>query len=33
MKLIKKGLFGYSLMNYEAGYLFEKIIKKFTPKE
>ncbi len=25
-KLIEKGYYGYSLMNYEAGYLFEKTL-------
>ncbi|HMN50424.1 MAG TPA: hypothetical protein PKD67_14870, partial [Ignavibacteriaceae bacterium] len=30
--LIAKGYFGYSLMNYEAGYLFEKTLNKFLPK-
>ena len=31
-KLIEKGFVGYSLMNYEAGYLFEKTLHKFLPK-
>lgn len=31
-ELISKGYFGYSLMNYEAGYLFEKTLNKFLPK-
>ncbi|MDP2362271.1 MAG: hypothetical protein Q8M94_00725, partial [Ignavibacteria bacterium] len=31
-KLINKGFVGYSLMNYEAGYLFEKTLNKFLPK-
>lgn len=30
--LIRKGFYGYSLMNYEAGYLFEKTLNKFLPK-
>lgn len=30
--LIADGLVGYSLMNYEAGYLFEKRLNKFLPK-
>ncbi len=30
--LIRKGLCGYSLINYEAGYLFEKKLHKFLPK-
>lgn len=30
--LIAGGLVGYSLMNYEAGYLFEKTLNKFLPK-
>jgi len=31
-ELIEKGFYGYSLMNYEAGYLFEKTLNKFLPK-
>ncbi len=31
-ELIEKGLFGYSLMNYESGYLFEKTLDKYLPK-
>ena len=31
-ELIEKGLFGYSLMNYESGYLFEKTLHKYLPK-
>lgn len=31
-KLIEKGFVGYSLMNYEAGYLFEKSLNKYLPK-
>jgi len=31
-ELIEKGYYGYSLMNYEAGYLFEKTLNKFLPK-
>ncbi len=30
--LIADGFVGYSLMNYEAGYLFEKTLNKFLPK-
>lgn len=30
--LIAKGFIGYSLMNYEAGYLFEKNLYKYLPK-
>jgi para-aminobenzoate synthetase / 4-amino-4-deoxychorismate lyase len=30
--LIDKGFYGYSLINYEAGYLFEKTLNKFLPK-
>ena len=30
--LIDKGYFGYSLLNYEAGYLFEKTLNKYLPK-
>ncbi len=30
--LIADGFIGYSLMNYEAGYLFEKTLNKFLPK-
>ncbi|HEX9251404.1 MAG TPA: aminodeoxychorismate synthase component I, partial [Ignavibacteriaceae bacterium] len=30
--LIADGLVGYSLMNYEAGYLFEKTLNKYLPK-
>jgi para-aminobenzoate synthetase/4-amino-4-deoxychorismate lyase len=30
--LIADGFIGYSLMNYEAGYLFEKSLNKFLPK-
>jgi len=30
--LIDDGFVGYSLMNYEAGYLFEKTLNKFLPK-
>ena len=30
--LVNKGFFGYSLMNYEAGYLFEKTLNKYLPK-
>ena len=30
--LIADGFAGYSLMNYEAGYLFEKTLHKFLPK-
>ena len=30
--LIAGGFVGYSLMNYEAGYLFEKTLHKFLPK-
>jgi para-aminobenzoate synthetase/4-amino-4-deoxychorismate lyase len=31
-ELVKKGFVGYSLMNYEAGYLFEKTLHKLLPK-
>lgn len=31
-ELVAEGYFGYSLMNYEAGYLFEKTLNKFLPK-
>ncbi|MEO8231371.1 MAG: aminodeoxychorismate synthase component I [Ignavibacteriota bacterium] len=31
-KLIEKGFVGYSLINYEAGYLFEKNLNKYLPK-
>ena len=31
--LIEKGYYGYSLMNYEAGYLFEKTLNKYLPKD
>lgn len=31
-KLIEKGCVGYSLMTYEAGYLFEKTLHKYLPK-
>ncbi|HEX9251986.1 MAG TPA: hypothetical protein VF870_07065, partial [Ignavibacteriaceae bacterium] len=30
--LISDGLVGYSLMTYEAGYLFEKTLNKYLPK-
>ena len=30
--LINKGFYGYSLINYEAGYLFEKTLNKYLPK-
>ena len=30
--LVDKGYFGYSLLNYEAGYLFEKTLNKYLPK-
>src|SRR3989339_1799602 len=30
--LIEKGYFGYSLLNYEAGYLFENTLNKYLPK-
>ena len=30
--LINRGFYGYSLMNYEAGYLFEKTMNKYLPK-
>lgn len=30
--IIADGFVGYSLMNYEAGYLFEKTLNKFLPK-
>ncbi|HRP93466.1 MAG TPA: aminodeoxychorismate synthase component I [Ignavibacteriaceae bacterium] len=29
---IEKGLIGYSLLNYEAGYLFEKRLNRYLPK-
>ena len=32
-KHIQKGFIGYSLLNYEAGYLFEKSLNKYSPKE
>ncbi|MFZ2324090.1 MAG: aminodeoxychorismate synthase component I [Ignavibacteriaceae bacterium] len=32
-KLIGNGFYGYSLMNYEAGYLFEKSLNKYLPKD
>ncbi len=31
-KSIEKGLYGYSLINYEAGYLFEKTLNRYLPK-
>lgn len=31
-QLIEKGFYGYSLLNYEAGYLFEKSLNNFLPK-
>ncbi len=31
-ELIVKGFYGYSLINYEAGYLLEKSLNKFLPK-
>jgi para-aminobenzoate synthetase/4-amino-4-deoxychorismate lyase len=31
-RLIEKGFVGYSLMNYEAGYLFEKTLNKYLPR-
>ncbi len=31
-ELIEKGFYGYSLMNYEAGYLFEKTLNKYLSK-
>ncbi len=31
-KLVAKGFYGYSLLNYEAGYLFEKTLSKYLPK-
>jgi para-aminobenzoate synthetase / 4-amino-4-deoxychorismate lyase len=31
-ELVRKGFVGYSLLNYEAGYLFEKTFHKFLPK-
>ncbi|MFZ1519424.1 MAG: aminodeoxychorismate synthase component I [Ignavibacteriaceae bacterium] len=31
-EIVKKGFVGYSLLNYEAGYLLEKTLNKFLPK-
>ena len=31
-ELVAEGYFGYSFMNYEAGYLFEKSLNKFLPR-
>lgn len=31
-KLVAKDLYGYSLLNYEAGYLFEKTLSEILPK-
>ncbi len=31
-ELVAKGFYGYSLLNYEAGYLFENTLHKFLPK-
>ncbi|WP_290664343.1 aminodeoxychorismate synthase component I [Ignavibacterium sp.] len=32
-KNIRKNLYGYSVLNYELGYLFEKRLNKFLPEE
>lgn len=32
-KFIENGFYGYSLFNYEAGYLFEKSLNKYLPRD